>query len=200
MDMEEYEALKKRVAVARATAWRISNLDRAKATAKAYYLANRDALREKAIAHRIANREAYRTRDSKTQKAWREKYPWYSNWQSARSRCVRPKDVSYRFYGAKGVKFLLSKADMAFMWARDKATSQVQPSLDRIDSAGNYELSNCRFIPKQYNCARAPFEKKATMRRAFNLAFKLHLQPPKNKAEAEKMIMLHTKGVRVCVV
>lgn len=71
---------------------------------------------------------------------------WISNYKNAKNRCNNPNGYGYRWYGKKGVKFLLTKEDMEKLWIRDKAIKMERPSIDRINSAGNYEFSNCRFI------------------------------------------------------
>jgi hypothetical protein len=37
------------------------------------------------------------------------------------------------------------------LWFRDKAYLMRHPSIDRIDSNGNYELNNCQFIEMKRN-------------------------------------------------
>jgi hypothetical protein len=41
------------------------------------------------------------------------------------------------------------------MWFRDKAFEMKRPSLDRIDTTGDYCLDNCRFIELKENLHRA---------------------------------------------
>ena len=41
---------------------------------------------------------------------------------------------------------LMSVDDFKTLWFRDKAYLMRQPSIDRLDSNKNYELSNCRYI------------------------------------------------------
>jgi hypothetical protein len=91
-------------------------------------------------------------------KEWEEKRrkekPWISRMYGAKSRCTYEKDNSYAKYGAKGIKFLMTREDFEFLWNRDKAELMKRPSIDRIDPKGHYELSNCRFIELGDNSGR----------------------------------------------
>ena len=81
------------------------------------------------------------------------------------SRCYRPKDIHYSAYGGRGIKVCdeWKNDSLAFIdWAlshgyRDDLT------IERIDVNGNYEPSNCTWIPmseqyknKQSNCKKMP--------------------------------------------
>lgn len=74
---------------------------------------------------------------------------------SARSRC------EHGLYKNYGVKFELTEKDVKFLWDRDDAMSMKKPSIDRIDTCGNYTLSNCRFIECSLN-KRLPRRKSTT--------------------------------------
>lgn len=73
---------------------------------------------------------------------------------SIRSRCESPKASGYKWYGAKGIKCLLSVEDLILLWNTSDAGSMKKPTIDRIDSQGHYVLSNCRFIEKSENSKR----------------------------------------------
>lgn len=81
-------------------------------------------------------------------------YPWIKPYESAKYRCTNIKAANYKKYGAKGIKFLMSLEDFKYLWLRDNAYEMDKPSIDRIDSKGNYELSNCRFIEHKINSAQ----------------------------------------------
>lgn len=68
-----------------------------------------------------------------------------------KSRCNNPKDVAYSYYGAKGIKSLLTLEDLIYLWKRDRAETLSQASIDRIDSNGHYTIENCRFIEMSEN-------------------------------------------------
>lgn len=72
--------------------------------------------------------------------------PWYGSMASARQRCNDRKSKDYPSYGGRGIKFLMSSAEVKELWYRDKAEAMITPSLDRIKSDGNYEFLNCRFM------------------------------------------------------
>jgi hypothetical protein len=76
------------------------------------------------------------------------------------ARCRNPKHPSWRWYGGKGVKCKMSLAQFDRLWERDKAYLLKRPSIDRIDSNGHYEVSNCRFIELSENVRRAHLGKK----------------------------------------
>jgi len=69
-----------------------------------------------------------------------------------RRRCYEPRDKSYKNYGARGIKICtewLNDFDVFARWAVDNGYAH-NLSIDRIDNAGSYEPSNCRWAtPKQ---------------------------------------------------
>lgn len=70
----------------------------------------------------------------------------YSIWRNMRQRCFNPKCTSYKYYGAKGInicprwmKFENFLADMGHPPSKHH-------SIERINSSGNYEPTNCKWI------------------------------------------------------
>lgn len=41
--------------------------------------------------------------------------------------------------------------DFKYLWFRDKAFDMKEPSIDRVNTKGDYILTNCRFIELQEN-------------------------------------------------
>lgn len=83
-----------------------------------------------------------------TQK-WQKNNPWRRSYDGAKSRCA-PNGAYYK----RGTKFSMSVEEFKYLWFRDKAALMKRPSIDRIDSNGDYILSNCRFIELEQNRRR----------------------------------------------
>ena len=79
------------------------------------------------------------------------KSPWHWSYKCAKERCENPNNAGYKYYGGRGIKFLLTKEDVGRLWVRDNASVMKDPTIDRIDNSGNYELNNCRFIERVDN-------------------------------------------------
>lgn len=63
--------------------------------------------------------------------------------------------MNYPYYGGKGIECNLTGLEIRKIWFRDKAYKLKHPSIDRINSGGNYDISNCRFIEMAENASRA---------------------------------------------
>lgn len=79
-------------------------------------------------------------------KAYLKKNTWLPILYGTRARCNNKNNHGYKYYGARGIKALLTREEIKELWFRDKAYELKQPSIDRIDSNGNYEFCNCQFI------------------------------------------------------
>lgn len=86
------------------------------------------------------------------QRRYWESNPWARAYHDAKSRC---KDKSNKWYCCKGIMFLISMEEIKSIWIRDFADKMITPSIDRLDSKGNYCFDNCRFIELSENAARA---------------------------------------------
>lgn len=83
----------------------------------------------------------------------------YMVWCTMRRRCNSIKDKHYKWYGAKGVRICEEWNDFSKFreWAHSNG---YQPGLtiDRVNSKGNYEPSNCRWITQSENSRLAYLE------------------------------------------
>jgi hypothetical protein len=68
----------------------------------------------------------------------------YNTWRAMIRRCTNPKDKDYKRYGAKGITVCPEWMDYA-TFAKDMGEPVGKETLDRINPAGNYEPSNCRW-------------------------------------------------------
>ena len=53
------------------------------------------------------------------------------------------------------IRNLITVGQLETLWERDKAWRLKKPSIDRIDSAGDYTFENCRYIEHAENSRRA---------------------------------------------
>lgn len=76
----------------------------------------------------------------------------YWAWKSMKQRCQNPKCKAYRNYGARGVTVCeeWQQFEPFLAWALENGY-QTGLDLDRKDNNGNYEPSNCRWIPRREN-------------------------------------------------
>lgn len=93
-------------------------------------------------------------------KRYNLKYPWMKHYFGMVARCKYKSHNSYDRYGGAGISCLMTSEDVKKLWFRDKAFSMKRPSIDRIDSLGNYELDNCRFLELSDNSGRGGCKKK----------------------------------------
>lgn len=89
----------------------------------------------------------------------------YGVWNAMRGRCNSPGTKDYKRYGARGVRVCDEWNDYGTFRAWALANGYRKGlTLDRMESDGNYEPDNCRWISKG--------EQQANIRRAIKLTYK----------------------------
>ena len=150
--------------------WRFNNKDYCKSYNKQYKLENKERYKKLLTDWKNKNpdrvkylRDKFRRIHAKEIKIeaaeYYKKYPYLRRFSSMKTRCNNTKSKDYKWYGEKGIKCLLTKEQLAHIWYRDNASGMKQPSIDRINSNGNYELNNCRFIEMTENSRRSALER-----------------------------------------
>lgn len=88
------------------------------------------------------------------QRGFKYNYPHlYSVYDNIIKRCYKHEDSSYKFYGAIGIKVCdewLNDRNSFYKWALLHGY-ETGLQIDRLDSNGNYEPNNCRFVTAKEN-------------------------------------------------
>lgn len=71
----------------------------------------------------------------------------HKTWAEMHARCTNPRSKIFKFYGGRGIKVCGRWQDFATFLA-DMGERPPGMSLDRVDSNGNYEPSNCRWADR----------------------------------------------------
>lgn len=71
----------------------------------------------------------------------------YNCWKDMRKRCNNPNATRYERYGGRGIK-VCERWNSFENFLADMGEAGPGMSMERIDYDGNYEPSNCKWIPR----------------------------------------------------
>ena len=86
--------------------------------------------------------------------------PWVRTYYSIRYRCNSSNAANYHKYGGCGIKALITKDELEELWEVCDADRLNNPSIDRINSKGNYTFKNCQYIELSENSRKGGKKRK----------------------------------------
>ena len=85
-------------------------------------------------------------------------FPWNDLLADIKQRCENPLNQAYKWYGFLGIKCLITSKEIKQLMIRDNYYNLKNPTIDRINNDGDYELNNCQFIEKSENSKKDKFK------------------------------------------
>lgn len=77
----------------------------------------------------------------------------YASFRAQKSRCENVKDISYSWYGAKGIKIEYTQREFIAWYINEFSKKEyIRPSVGRIDHSKNYSFDNIEIQELSDNC------------------------------------------------
>lgn len=92
----------------------------------------------------------------------------YNTWRGMIERCGNPRHIGYKYYGARGISVCAQWRKSFATFLADMGPRPRGCSIDRIDSDGNYEPTNCRWsTPSGQRTNQRPYDESVRVRRSW---------------------------------
>lgn len=85
---------------------------------------------------------------------FRQERPLYTTWLNIKQKCYNKTNISYRFYGARGIKVCERWRKNYHAFIADMGERPPGMVLDRIDGDGDFNPFNCVWAPRKQVYAR----------------------------------------------
>ena len=88
-------------------------------------------------------------------KEYKSKNKWKLLLRGIKQRCTYNKHKSFKYYGGRGIKCLITAEELKELWFRDRAYLMKKPSIDRENNNGHYVYNNCSYMERVNNSNKA---------------------------------------------
>jgi hypothetical protein len=126
--------------------WRAKNRLIIRAKHKIWRDKNKVRLKEREKQYRDKNRERVRQNCRINTAKFLKNHRWISSYWKAYERCNNPHHKSFKNYGAKGIKLLMTQDDFKMVYFKDRAEKMKRAEVHRINNDGHYEISNVVYL------------------------------------------------------
>ena len=104
----------------------------------------------------------------------------YKSWSHMKGRCLNQTDAAFKDYGGRGIK-LCDRWHSFDNFYEDMGDCPPGHSIERIDVNGNYEPSNCKWIPRK-------LQARNTRKTRFNESLIIEIRAQLNAGVAASML------------